>query len=127
MASDFDNSRLRETASRTCQVIVAAGVSLLAIAASSPSKSDAAKPVVAANPQALRVCSAAKELPYSADDESGFENKIAKALAEGMGRKIEFVWSQKPAIYAVRDQLDKNLCDVIIGTDTSDPRVLTSK
>lgn len=127
MASDFDNSRLRETASRTCQSIVAAGVSFLAIAASSPSKSDGAKPSAAADPQVLRVCSAAKELPYSADDESGFENKIAKVLANGIGRKVQFVWSQKPAIYAVRDQLDKNLCDVVIGTDTSDPRVLTSK
>lgn len=127
MASDFDNSRLRELASRSCQAIVAAGVSFLAIAASSPSKSDGAKPASGADPQVLRVCSAAKELPYSADDESGFENKIAKVLAEGMGRRIQFVWSQKPAIYAVRDQLDKNLCDVVIGTDTSDPRVLTSK
>ena len=49
------------------------------------------------------------------------------ALADAMGRKAEFVWSEKPAIYLVRDQLDKKLCDVVIGLDTGDQRVLTSK
>lgn len=44
-----------------------------------------------------------------------------------MGRKAQFVWSDRPAIYLVRDYLDKNLCDVIIGLDTGDPRVLTTK
>lgn len=76
---------------------------------------------------ALRVCAAANEAPYSLKDESGFENKIAKVLADAMGRKAEFVWSQKPAIYAVRDQLDKKLCDLVIGVDAGDERVLTSR
>jgi len=44
-----------------------------------------------------------------------------------MKRKAQFVWSQRPAIYLVRDSLDKKLCDVIIGLDTGDPRVATSK
>ncbi|MFT3731898.1 MAG: methanol oxidation system protein MoxJ [Hyphomicrobium sp.] len=115
-------------ASRVLQFAGALGISLVALSFSNASKSDEAKSsAAAADPTVLRVCAAAKELPYSADDESGFENKIAKALAEGIGRKVQFVWSEKPAIYAVRDQLDKNLCDVIIGTDTSDERVLTSK
>lgn len=78
------------------------------------------------NTSVLRVCAAANEAPYSLKDESGFENKIAKVLADAMGRKVEFVWSPKAAIYAVRDQLDKNLCDIVIGTDTGDERVLTS-
>jgi len=60
-------------------------------------------------------------------DETGFENRIAEILASAMGRKVEFVWSDKPAIYAVRDQLDPGKCDVIIGTDSGDERVLTSK
>jgi mxaJ protein len=44
-----------------------------------------------------------------------------------MGRKAKFVWTDKPAIYLVRDQLDKNNCDVVMGLDTGDERVLTSK
>jgi len=61
------------------------------------------------------------------EDGSGLENKIGVALADAMKRKAQFVWSQRPAIYLVRDSLDKKLCDVIIGLDTGDPRVATSK
>jgi mxaJ protein len=74
----------------------------------------------------LRVCAGAKENPYSMRIEEGFENRIAKALGEAMGRKVEFVWEERPAIYVVRDQLDKDNCDVVIGVDTGDPRVLST-
>lgn len=75
----------------------------------------------------LRVCASEVEQPYSSRDGDGFENKIAKALATAMGRKANFVWTDKPAIYLVRDQLDRKNCDVVIGLDTGDERVLTSK
>ena len=75
----------------------------------------------------LRVCAAADELPYSNRDRSGFENKIAQVLAEAMGREAQFVWFSKPAIYIIRDQLEMKLCDVVMGLDTGDDRVLTSK
>lgn len=75
----------------------------------------------------LRICAAKKEPPFSLEDGSGYENKIAIALAQAVNRKTQFVWSDKPAIYLVRDFLDKKLCDVVIGLDTGDPRVLTSR
>jgi mxaJ protein len=75
----------------------------------------------------LRICAAANELPYSNAEQEGYENKIATVIAEAMGRKPNFVWSKKPAIYLVRDSLDKKECDVVIGLDTGDERVLTSK
>jgi len=108
---------------------LAIGLSLLAWFSINPSVAeDAANATAAASDNSvLRVCAAANEAPYSVKDESGFENKIAKILADAIGRKVEFVWSPKPAIYAVRDQLDKKLCDIVIGTDTGDERVLTSK
>jgi mxaJ protein len=74
----------------------------------------------------LRVCAAANQPPYSTKDGNGFENKIAWAVAEAMGRQLQFVWTDRPAIYLVQDFLDKNLCDVIIGLDTGDDRVLTT-
>ncbi|ODR97951.1 hypothetical protein AUC68_10550 [Methyloceanibacter methanicus] len=74
----------------------------------------------------LRVCAGAKENPYSTKDEKGFENRIAKALGEVMGKKVVFAWEDKPAIYVVRDQLDKNNCDLVVGVDTGDPRLLTT-
>lgn len=81
----------------------------------------------AANSNVLRICAAADELPYSNRDGSGFENKIASALAEAMGRKPLFVWFSRPGIYIVRDQLEMKMCDVVMGIDTGDTRVATTK
>lgn len=81
----------------------------------------------AAGSDLLRICATKNQPPLSMEDGSGLENKIGVALADAMKRKVEFVWSERPAIYLVRDYLDKNLCDVIVGLDTGDPRVATSK
>lgn len=75
----------------------------------------------------LRICASESEAPYSARDGKGFENRIAAVLAETMGRRPEFVWTSKPAIYLVRDYLDQNKCDVVMGLDTGDERVSTSR
>lgn len=75
----------------------------------------------------LRICAAADELPYSSRNGTGFENKVAVVLAEAMGREPQFVWFSKPAIYIVRDQLEMKMCDVVMGLDSGDDRVLTSK
>jgi len=91
---------------------------------SDPAKAPKAAP---ADPNALRICAAENQPPLSMKDGSGLENRIAVAVAESMGRKAQFVWSGKPAIFLVRDFLDKKLCDVVVGLDADDPRVLTTK
>lgn len=83
------------------------------------------KPATGANE--LRVCASNVEAPFSEKDSTGFEDRIAKVLAETMGRKLVFVRNDKPGIYLVRDQLDKKNCDVVMGVDVGDERVLTSK
>ncbi|GEP01210.1 methanol oxidation system protein MoxJ [Methylobacterium haplocladii] len=75
----------------------------------------------------LRICASEKQPPLSMKDGSGLENRIAAAVAEAMGRKPQFVWNSKAAIYLVRDGLEKKLCDVVVGLDSDDPRVLTTK
>ncbi len=75
----------------------------------------------------IRICAAQDDLPYSNRAQTGFENKIAEVLAAYMQKPLEFIWAEKDAIYLVRDYLDPGLCDVIMGLDTSDPRVLTTK
>ncbi|GEP07086.1 methanol oxidation system protein MoxJ [Methylobacterium oxalidis] len=80
----------------------------------------------APDPGTLRIC-AAEQPPLSIKDGSGLESRIATAVVEAMGRKPVFVWSGKPAIYLVRDGLDKKTCDVVVGLDGDDPRVLTTK
>jgi mxaJ protein len=75
----------------------------------------------------LRICASGSELPFSHREGTGFENKIATAVAEAMGRTPQFVWLDKASIYLVRDLLDKRQCDVVMGLDTGDPRVLTTR
>ncbi len=80
-----------------------------------------------ADPSALRICASEKQPPLSMKDGTGLENKVAAAVAEAMGKKAQFVWFSKPAIYIVRDALEKKTCDVVVGLDFDDPRVLTTK
>lgn len=75
----------------------------------------------------LRVCAAKDELPYSDYKKTGFENSIAKVLAKNMNRKLEFIWSERAAIFLINDLLKKGSCDLVIGVDEGDARVLTSK
>lgn len=79
-----------------------------------------------ANNETLRVCAANNEMPYSNQQEQGFENDIAKVLAKKMDRDLEYVWSDKAAIFLVTEKLLKNKCDVVMGVDSDDPRVATS-
>lgn len=105
-----------------------AGAASLGVHGGEPAPSVSADTApVASDPNALRICASRNQPPLSQADGSGFENKIALALAEAMGRKPEFVWTDRPAIYVVRDLLDKKLCDVVVGLDTGDPRVASSK
>ncbi len=73
----------------------------------------------------LKVCAAENELPYSDKEGRGFENKLAELIGQELGRPIENVW-WTDARYFVRDLLDKKLCDLVMGVDTGDPRMLTS-
>ncbi|QXP82762.1 methanol oxidation system protein MoxJ [Methylococcus sp. ANG] len=73
----------------------------------------------------LKICSAENEMPYSDKAGEGFENKLADLIGKELGRPVENVW-WTDARYFVRDSLDKGLCDVVIGVDTGDPRMLTS-
>jgi mxaJ protein len=70
----------------------------------------------------LNVCAGKNELPFSSQNEQGFENDIAKVVAAALNRKVNFVWWED-ARYIVRDYLDKKKCDVLIAVDASDPRV----
>ncbi|CAA2157095.1 hypothetical protein MBRA_02511 [Methylobacterium brachiatum] len=79
------------------------------------------------DPSILRICASEKQPPLSMRDGSGLENRVAVAVAEAMGKKPVFVWLAKPAIYLVRDGLEKRTCDVVVGLDSDDPRVLTTK
>ncbi|KAB2961445.1 MAG: methanol oxidation system protein MoxJ [Candidatus Methylomirabilis oxygeniifera] len=74
----------------------------------------------------LKVCSAADELPYSNEKLEGFENRIAVVIGEELRRPIEHVWWKDPRFY-IRDLLEAGACDITIGIDAGNPRVLSSQ
>jgi mxaJ protein len=76
--------------------------------------------------ESLKVCAAEDEMPYSNKKGEGFENKLAFLLGKTLNRQVEMVYWSDPRYY-VRDYLDKGLCDVTMGVDAGDPRVLTTK
>jgi len=76
--------------------------------------------------QPLKVCAAENELPYSNKEGQGFENKLAELVGKELGRPVENVW-WTDARYFVRDLLDKGQCDLVMGVDTGDPRLATTK
>ncbi|MCJ8144047.1 methanol oxidation system protein MoxJ [Ancylobacter sp. A5.8] len=102
--------------------LVAAGLALGAATGTAAPATAAGAP----GAKELRICASNVEAPFSTPDSSGFEDRVAKALAEAMGRKAVFVRSDQPGIYLVRDQLEKNNCDVVMGVDVGDERLLTS-
>lgn len=105
------------------------GLATAAGAATVAPQTDAKAGTPPATPAAkeLRICASNVEAPFSEKDNSGFEDRIALALAQAMGRKPVFVRTEQAGIYLVRDQLDKNNCDVVMGVDVGDERVLTTK
>lgn len=71
----------------------------------------------------LNVCAGKNEMPFSNDKKEGFENDIAEIMANSLNRKLNYVYWDDPR-YAVGFFLDKNKCDVVLGVDSTDPRVL---
>jgi mxaJ protein len=70
-------------------------------------------PLMAA-PAPLRVCADPNNLPFSNEQQQGFENRIALLLARDLGAKVEFVWwSERKSL--VKNTLDENRCDVLMG------------
>jgi mxaJ protein len=110
-----------------CLGALALSVAFAAVASHTVLASPDAKAEAERDNTKLRICAAANELPFSNREGAGFENKIAVAVSEAMGRTAQFVYLDKASIYLVRDLLDKRQCDVVMGLDTGDPRVLTTR
>jgi mxaJ protein len=80
-------------------------------------------PALAAN--ALNVCAGKAELPFSNDKQEGFENKIASVIGKALNMPINYFWWTNPL--TLQKDMEAGKCDVLIGTDPHDPRVLTTK
>lgn len=67
-----------------------------------------------AHSSTLRVCSDPNNLPYSNQQQQGFENRIASLIAADLGDQLEYFWfPQRSKFFA--STLDRGVCDVVMG------------
>jgi mxaJ protein len=78
---------------------------------------------VAAEP--LKVCTDPDNLPFSNRRGQGFDNKIAELLGSELGRPVQFVW-QRGGRGFVRENLNKGVCDALVGVPVQFRPVLTT-
>ncbi len=73
----------------------------------------------------MSVCADPGLLPFSSIDETGFDNRIAKLLAEAVDATVEFVWTaQSPDMISLFLRVGK--CDVIVGVQDGQEGLLTT-
>ena len=77
-------------------------------------------------PTALRVCADPDNLPFSHQDGSGFENRIAQLVADELQLPLKNFWLPLRRGF-VRKSLGANECDVFIGVPVRFERVLPTR
>lgn len=62
----------------------------------------------------LRVCADPNNLPYSNQQQQGFENRLAELIGKDLGREVTYFWfPQRSAFF--RKTLNSGVCDVVMG------------
>jgi quinoprotein dehydrogenase-associated probable ABC transporter substrate-binding protein len=80
----------------------------------------------AAERPAITVCADPDNLPYSNQAQQGFENHIARLMAQHLHRKLEYQWSRMGRGF-VREFLTSHQCDVLIEVPTGLGTVLSTR
>lgn len=73
----------------------------------------------------LRVCAEPDNLPFSNRAQQGFENKIARILANDLHVKLRYTWEMQRQGY-IRNTLGAERCDLIMGVPAGNQRTLTT-
>src|SRR5947209_1621218 len=68
----------------------------------------------AANARELRVCADPNNRPFSAQDGSGLENKIAALIGEELGADVTYTWFAQRRGF-IRNTLNAGKCDLVPG------------
>jgi mxaJ protein len=72
----------------------------------------------------IRVCADPNNMPFSNDKEQGFENRLARLVADEIGAELTYVWwAQRRGL--ITNALNAGLCDLIPGTASIDGVLLT--
>jgi len=71
------------------------------------------------DPKVLRVCADPRNLPFSDEKGTGFENKLAEFFAEKLQKKLDYTFFPQATGF-VRMTLSAHRCDVIMGFPQGD-------
>ena len=77
-------------------------------------------------PETLTVCADPNNLPFSNQAEQGFENRIARLVADGMHRKLSYVWWAQRRGY-VRNTIGEGKCDLWPGVAANVETLATTR
>lgn len=75
----------------------------------------------------LRVCADPGNMPLSARDEGGFQNKIAKVLAEDLGTHASFFWRPYHERGLTRETFQNDECDILMDMPVELQDLLTTE
>jgi mxaJ protein len=73
----------------------------------------------------LRVCSDPNNLPFSNEQQQGFENRIAELVAHDLNSKLTYTWWAQHRGF-VRNSLNAHECDLLIGVPASFERTINT-
>ena len=76
--------------------------------------------------ETFRVCADPNNLPYSNQQQEGFENKIAEVLARELGQSVTYTWWPQRRGF-LRSTLNAGRCDVVMGMPADIDVVLTTQ
>src|SRR5690625_8009681 len=69
---------------------------------------------LAADADTLRVCADPNNLPFSNEQQEGFENALAELVGEALGKPVAYTWYPQRRGF-VRHTLGADKCDLIMG------------
>lgn len=74
----------------------------------------------------LRICADPNALPYSNQQEQGFENELGRMIANDLGMSVSYTWlAQREAFFD--KTLNAGVCDVVMGVPAGMARVGTTR
>lgn len=73
----------------------------------------------------LRICADPDNLPFSNQNEGGFDQQIAVLITRDIHRKPVFVWARARRGF-LREQFNKDACDLLVGVPSGMRSVLTT-
>lgn len=78
------------------------------------------------SPQLFRVCADPNNLPFSNQNQEGFENKIAELLAKELHAALQYTWWPQRRGF-LRNTLNAGVCDIVMGLPEGINAALTTR